>query len=413
MSEDLTLWFQPQKRPDLGLACEPGFGPTFTLTRTTTATYVNQSRQIATAAAGQERIEYDPVTGECLGLLIEEARTNICLQSEDFGTTWANQGPDGTTTADRLIDDSSTGTGNVIVGQSITISTSTVYTVSVFAKADQLDWFRLQIAGMGALDTAAYFDLTNGAVGATTGANNTSEFIEDYGNGWYRCGITFTSDAADANVVIYIWAADDNNDIAVDLDGTSSILVWGAQLEAGAFPTSYIPTTTGSVARNADDVTTADVTWLTSGTGTLYTDAARIAATGVSGTVVELNDGSSVERINIIADDSYSQLYMQDASTQQANLQNTGSPYTAGTRVRTATAYATNDVEHYADGSRTDTGDQVAVMPTDITTLDVGSRSTSDPFNGHIKELRYYNYRKPNVRLQEESEGGIAHAPYR
>jgi hypothetical protein len=53
-------------------------------------------------------------------------------------------------------------------------------------------------------------------------------------------------------------------------------------------------------------------------------------------------------------------------------------------------------------------------MPTAAVTFNVGSnRVEGEHWNGHIQEIRYYNYRKPNVRLQEESDGGIAHAPYR
>lgn len=183
-------------------------------------------------------------------------RTNICLQSEDLSTTWGEAtaktlaivgneaiAPNGTRTADLLSDDSSTGNSFIAVQQDLTIATGTTFTYSVYLKADGLDWAFLDVQNLAALAISAYFDLTNGAVGATTGANNTSEFIEGVGNGWFRCGIVFASDAVDSTGRLRIALADSNGDNSVAADGTSSIFVWGVQLEASSSATAYISTT--------------------------------------------------------------------------------------------------------------------------------------------------------------------------
>ena len=125
------------------------------------------------------------------GVLIEGARTNICLQSEDLSATWTNTNsvdtqnhataPDGATTANRLIDDSSTGAGIVVATQTVTVSSGS-NTISVFAKADQLDWLNLRFENFDSSGNS-FFDLTNGVVGSTAAS---SSGIESMGSGWYR-----------------------------------------------------------------------------------------------------------------------------------------------------------------------------------------------------------------------------------
>ena len=199
-------------------------------------------------------------------------RTNICLQNRDFGTTWAEVNardnadtlntavaPDGTTTADKLIDDSGTGSGSVLYTQAMTFAISTVYTISYYSKADQLNWTRLIIGSLGALTLSAFYDLTNGVMGATVGGDVTSTFIENAKltfpsapDGWFRGGFTFNSDASDTAGTINIYVADANNDSSVARDGTSSIFLWGSQLEPNPFATPLIPTTTVAVSRSED-----------------------------------------------------------------------------------------------------------------------------------------------------------------
>jgi hypothetical protein len=419
--ESLTLLYQFDKYNHLNSV--GGLGPTLSCTRAdATATRVGSDGLIEKAiAANAPRFDYNPSTGESLGLLVEEARTNICLQSENLDVTWssvsngvstANSGiaPDGTNTAFLVIDDESTGTGNVAFNQAITFATSTTYVVSIFAKASGLDWIRIQPVNLGALAISAYFDLTNGVVGATVGADNTSEFIEDYGNGWFRCGIVFESDVADTAGNIQLYISDGDGDVSVALDGTSSILVWGAQLEAGAFPTSYIPTVAASVTRNADVVTTTDLSWLNASAGSFYAKASILStARTVAGRVFNVSDADASDQLNLYVETNeipaWTTLHSSDTDGSI-----TVTAISAATDFEAAVCYADDDLAFYQDGAA-GTPDTTAAIPLagTPTTFFVGDRSGSDrPLNGHIKELRYYNIRKSNEFLSDLSNGLIS-----
>jgi hypothetical protein len=390
-----------------------GRGPELTCTRATTATYVNELGLIATSALNSPRFAHDPVTGESLGLLVEQASTNTCLQSEDFGTTWTPTGngaintnqavsPDGLSTADQLIDDASTGSGTARVEQTITTPTSTAHTFSAFLKADQLDWAWLRLVGMASQSVSAYFDLTNGAVGATLGADNDDQGIEDYGNGWYRCWVSFTSDSVDTSAAYLIYAADADNDNTVDLDGTSSIFVWGAMLETGPVPTTYIPTTTISVSRAADVVETTDVSWYNESALTMYAHASQdIGQNGVS--ILTPSDGTNNNRWFFIRNSATQiRLIPVAASVSQATQNVT----VAGNEFRAVYGYEANDGIMYVNGSAS-AGDASATMPTGIDSFYVGSNATGlvQQWGGHIKEIRGYNERLPNQQLEDLSNG--------
>lgn len=197
------------------------------------------------------------------GLLIEsEARSNLVTHSEDFShSSWFKTntatlsvdatGPDGQTSAVTLTDSNATGSSIVKVTYSQTVTASTAYTASVYLKADQLSWSAIRIDNLA--NSFAWFDLTAGTLGTVEAGVTAS--ISDVGNGWYRCSITGTTSGTSHGVEVYVCDAD--NDTTVDLDGTSSILVYGAQLEAGSTPSSYMPNNgqPGGAPRTAQSLT--------------------------------------------------------------------------------------------------------------------------------------------------------------
>ena len=234
------------------------------------------------------------------GYMAEAASTNICLQSNDFSTSWQNansvdtqnQGTfiDGTNSFNKITDNSAGGTGVVQQYQLLTISSAVSTTYSVYCKADQVGYVYLEPF---AFDTSAggktWFNLITGAIG-TTSANHTAN-IEPLPNGVYRCAVTFQS-TTDVNGGVIIGVAEADNQSTVDLDGTSSILAGGAQVEVGSYPTSYIPTTTAAVTRNADALIYVGAGNIEDPAGTAYAEvSADWAAASDNRFVLERSNG--------------------------------------------------------------------------------------------------------------------------
>jgi len=194
----------------------------FTVTRATSATRVNASG------------------------LIESAKTNLALQSENFLTTWSPQNssvttgttveftaPDGTTSADLI---TTTASIPSFVSQNFTIASGT-YTISVFAKAGNYGLFR--IANVSSAARAAWFNLDAGAVTGTVNGGTAS--MQNYGNGWYRCIYSSSGIVSGTPTVFFAPSNAPNDTNAVS---GSTIYFWGAQLEEGSSASEYIPTTT-------------------------------------------------------------------------------------------------------------------------------------------------------------------------
>lgn len=262
----------PASRPtlDLNFAGSRIVDPRITFSRSGTgnvAGYFDEKGVMKFAPPNVPRIDFDPVTGECKGLLIEEQRTNLLTYSEQFdNAAWLKLGaapynvtilqntivsPDGSLTADKLVErPSSVGAVSHSIYKLYTPPAGAV-TLSIFAKAGERSIFRLG-SYEGAITStplSAVFDLAEGTVKQTSGLT-TSAYITSVGNGWYRC---VASGVSGGNLISWLF----NTSVAVESDvyvgdGNSGIYVWGAQLEQGAFPTSYIPTTTAQVTRAAD-----------------------------------------------------------------------------------------------------------------------------------------------------------------
>jgi hypothetical protein len=226
-------------------------------------TYQSVARQYrvsTTAEVYQPRYDYDPSTtpATARGMLIEESRVNLLTYSQQIeNASWTKAGilafgsgsianaivaPDGTQTADFICADTTTSPKGVY--QSPTLS-ATPYTSTVYAKAGGYNWLLCEIVAA----RGVWFNLANGTVGSTPYSGFTYS-ITPVGNGWYRCSVTYTPPAGSIPV---LWIAAPSDNIRTFTgDGISGIYLWGAQLEAGAFATSYIPTTTASVTRVAD-----------------------------------------------------------------------------------------------------------------------------------------------------------------
>lgn len=262
-------------------------GADLTVTRATTATRVNSAGLVETVAANVTRLDYS--NGSCPSVLVEPQRTNLQTYSNDFSnavyikvgstiTTNVLAAPDGTTTADKLIEDSSTGLHTAIV--IATQATGGNYTYSVFVKAAEITKF--QIGEFFSIGGTVNFDLTAGTVTTNSPAQNGK--IENYGNGWFRCSATYTFvGGAMTQIGLGLLNATGLNSYAGN--GTSGLFIWGAQLEAGSFSTSYIPTTSASVTRNADVISKTGLTGITTLTTTFEDNTTSVLTSPTSYTM--------------------------------------------------------------------------------------------------------------------------------
>ena len=235
------------------------------------------------------RLDYS--NGSCPSLLVEPQRTNLASYSEQFdNANWFKEqasvtantttSPDGTQNADSLTEN--TANDHHLIYQGGTVSAG-AYTQSVFIKKNTRQYAFLQIATDSAVNRyTIVVDLNNGSVTATSTAGSptgTSNKIDSMGDGWYRLTVTATHTAG---VVYTVFGLSDSANPTFSVaatptytgNGTGSIYIWGAQTEAGAYATSYIPTTSASVTRNADVISKTGITSLIGQTeGTIYLEA--------------------------------------------------------------------------------------------------------------------------------------------
>ena len=212
------------------------------------------------------RLEYDPATGEALGYLAEGSSTNLVTYSEQFdNAAWTKTlvtvtpndatAPDGSKSADKLIESSSSG-AHTIGSSSTSITSGNNYTLVVFAKAAENSFIQIiPSSTVFGVTSHANFDLVNGLLGTV----NTGEAtIKNYGNGWYKCSYSLTAIASSSTGPLnigLITSATANRTESYAGDGSSGIYIWGAQVEEQPFATSYIRTEGSTVSRSADVMT--------------------------------------------------------------------------------------------------------------------------------------------------------------
>jgi hypothetical protein len=369
------------------------------------ASTVGEYVKTTSSLSGAPRFDHTPVTGESLGLLVEEARTNFLLRSEEFNdASWSkNNGtissnlssaPNGLNTADAFIPDAITGL-TYLQQQPAPLSAGSVYTFSIFLKASGYSWVFLD--AFDGTNNRTWFDLSNGTIGTVT-AGNTST-ITSYGNGWYRCTLTRTAALTTVNYAIAVVTG--NNFQNITANGTSGILLWGAQVEAGAFATSYIPTASLAVTRNEDVVSIVGANfrrWYRQAEGAFYAEACPLLEASVSSIILSASNGTSTDRHTITRNltSSNARIFSNVAGVIQ--VQSDLGVWTGKGRI--AYGYAADNFAGSLNGASpaVDTAGSVPI----VSDLYIGRRSdaTTNMINGTVSRIAYFDRRLPNATLQ-------------
>jgi hypothetical protein len=407
--------------PDGGGGVSPAFQTDFTaisslptgvsLTRSTTGTRFNSSGVLVTEAIDAPRFDYawNGSAWVAAGLLIEEQRTNIIFpsipggiwNSSNTGTATGASGtsPDGTNDAVKITSSAGSGTYRGLYASTTGITNGTSYTFSAFAKSNGVQWIILDLYDGANQDV--WFDLTNGIVGgASAGSTGT---IQNIGNGWYR--VTHTRTATPSNILLPgLYPADANNSATFTSTGSNGPLVFGAQMEAGPFATSYIPTTTAAVTRSADVVqlTGAALAALQGAAYSIVLQTYNYNPKGFGCFIGIDNSGNGVIRVFAASD---TQVAAEDAG-QTTNLVATiGGGGNATAPVRIAYGTSSSGASLVANNGTLATN---GLQGNNTGPFYLGSAFGTEYLNAHFTGLAIYSSRLPDATLQAKSVVGAA-----
>jgi hypothetical protein len=377
----------------------------FTFTRSGNATRVNSEGLIELVSTNVPRLNYpliDGVVQGCPSLLLEPSRTNLVTFSEQFDnaawvksfsilTSNAATSPDGYTNADKLI--ATSVLDGHIVRQPATLTDSTNYSLSVFAKAAEYDFCRLQPTTKDGTSNNTFFNLVTGVV-ASTGVGHTAT-IEDFSNGWYRCTIVYNAGTGATTT--------NQQRIGVSQDGinqsflgndSSGIYIWGAMLEAGSYPTSYIPSLTGSqTTRSAETCNNAgDASTFNDSEGVLMAEIKWLdesgAYRGISVSDGLSNDNNRIQ-INFNQNTGNLVLNVTVGGVHQALYSSTIFP---SNFLKVGIKYKENDFAFWVNGIEIYTDNLGITYPANtLSELKFNSPLGAVPFYGNTKQIQYFN----------------------
>jgi len=361
----------------------------FDFTRSGSATRINKDGLIETVSNGVSRLNYplvDGVVNGCPSHLLEPTKQNVLQRSEEFDNAyWINNGV--TINANQTISPSGQLNADLLTGVSggfgvVRFSTwsATNKVASCFAKKGSTNLFK--IANVSSSNRYVLFDLSNGTVSEES--VGWTGFIENYGNGWYRC--TAISNNETGTFSLGVTAA------------SESVYMWGAQLESG-YKTSYIPTTTAAVTRSAETATdSADAATFNSLEGVLYIETSALS-NDLSERRFGLSDGTSSNVIRV-GYTSVSNIIIAVVynGSNQAVMTYTSSDITQNSKI--AVKYKENDFALWVDGVErsTDTSGSVFSENTlNSLNFNIGGGSH---FYSKTKDIRVYNTALTDQELQ-------------
>jgi len=392
---------------DLNFAATKALDSRITFTRASSGTFIDSAGLVQTASTNVARFTHNPVTIASQGLLIEGERTNLLLRSEEFdNASWGKSessvssnsltAPDGNLTADKLIESSATNVHNA--NQTFAATSGTTYTFSVFLKRGERSFALMALIG-AFTTTSVQVNLLTGAVSTGTGSP-LSATVQSFPNGWFRVSFSLAATStATATALIYtstdgVWA----NRVYTG-DGTSGFCIWGAQVEAGSFVTSYIATTTASATRAAESAVMTGTNfsaWYNQSQGTIVLDAAQgfTIPTSTFLRPFDISNSTATERISayttLLSSDNRVYVQATTGGSVFAEFSPAGALGTGPFKI--AISYSTAAVSAAVNGNAATSDVTVSAFTPDRLTLGaLVAQSSTTIFNGTIARFRFFN----------------------
>jgi hypothetical protein len=418
----------PSVRPtlDLDFANSKTLDPRITFTRASGGSYVGADGLIKYAGVNEARFDHDPATGESLGLLIEESRQNLLTYSEDFGSgSWSKLNcsanttnilsPSGSQSTNIFVPDQMQSNNLIaIVRNGVPVVSNNTYTLSLYIKNggyNNLVLFVDNIKSSGPARTGALYRMT-GTSGVSFSSSNlntanvdTTHSIQKINNDWYKIFLTFPVETNSIGVN-FRFTNDGVGYINTNGDGTSGIYIWGAQLEQGAFPTSYIPTQGSTRTRAVDNASITGKNfseWYRQDEGTIYCEVTH-GLTNYRAMFYSISRGlTNNYNIQYYKEPLTSLLYNSNITNQDFIGWNSYGTVPYNKSVKTARSYIENNLIHSINGNIFNTvvssafgtrqpGGYKVKIPVELNRLTIGNHPTvgSSYQNGTIKRFTYY-----------------------
>jgi len=364
----------------------------FSFTRNTSATRINKNGYIESVPALTSRLNYpliDGVVKGCPSHILEPSRTQLIQYSEDFSNAyWIKQSssitsnqaisPDGTLNAD-LYTTSSATFDFIQTTYSFIVSG---YSFSVFAKKGTSDKIDLSLSGTAFTDgRSVRFDLTNKTTETLSGI--LSSKIEEYPNGWFRCSIYAVTNSSGSGNVRLLSGSSNN---------VSTLYLWGAQLEQGSYPTSYIPNygTAAGVTRGAESANSAgDLSTFNDSEGVLMAETK--GENDGTFNYISISDGGTTNYAGILYTDEDNQItyrYYVGGSGVQLSIDD----IIVTNFNKIAIKWKANDFAIWINGIELGTATSGSLNPSGtFNELSFARGSNNTPFYGNVKQIQYFD----------------------
>jgi len=365
----------------------------FTFSRSGSATRINSQGLIETVGNGVSRLNYPLIDGKVVGCphhILEPQRTNLLTESQSF-SNWQKSAtniiasdvisPSGQSDAKKIITNNAT--NQAYANFTATVTSGATYTFSVFAKKGEVRFICL--VGLNPV-TFSYFDLELGLKGTSTVTSR----MEDYGNGWYRCSATFTASTTSKFCGIYLTPAD-NSLTASSIPNGNGNYIFGASLEQGSFPTSYIPTNGGTVTRSAETANgSGDASTFNDSEGVLMAEISAFKNTDISNRFISILNGTDINNgfYMFYGGDINRIRFQYKTSSGDFNFITTN--YNTEDNNKIAFKYKSNDISVWINGIEVKKDTTISSTPTGLNNL-AFDRAGNEDFYGNTKQIQYYD----------------------